>query len=97
VVLVSVSVLVLPVPVLVLVLVLRAMVLALVLVLPLLVLTTGTSLNASDTDGVTALYVAAQNGHTEVVKLLVDHKAEAGPNGTKILAIRTRRHQGEMP
>ena len=33
--------------------------------------------NASDHNGVTPLYIAAENGHTEVVKLFSGNKAEA--------------------
>jgi len=31
---------------------------------------------ASDTDGTTPLYIAAEEGHAEVVKTLLDNKAD---------------------
>ena len=53
-----------------------------------LLLNNNADVNASRSDnGATPLYVAAQNGHTEVVKLLLDNNAD----------INAMTHHGQKP
>jgi len=42
----------------------------------------GTDVNAKDADGVTVLWMAAQNGHTEIVKVLLDKGADVNKRRT---------------
>ena len=47
-----------------------------------LLLANKADVNASNHNGATPLYVAAQNGHTEVVKLLLANKADVNARHT---------------